>query len=151
MFRHPFQRFASTAPRLRPGSHRRRLSCIEDLEPRLLLAGSPTIYTVDVLSDTGTGTGTTGDLPYCIDQANRNPNTAGSIIEFAPLLFNVPRTITVSLELSNTAGPIAVIGPGSVAVDIERRRLRAGPRRDARRDGNDLGPDYQRRTRDVRT
>jgi hypothetical protein len=113
MLRNLFRSFASTAPRLRPGAHHRRLSCIEDLEPRLLLVGSPTIYTVDVLSDTGTGTGATGDLRYCIDEANVNPNTAGSIIEFAPLLFNVPRTITASLELSNTAGPIAIVGPGA--------------------------------------
>src|ERR1700678_3481651 len=116
MFPHRFQRFANTGPPPRPGAPRGRLSCTEDLEPRLLLAGSPTIYTVDVLSDTGTGSGTTGDLLYAVRQADANTtNPDGSVIQFAPLLFNVPRTLTLTqpLELSQNAGPVAIVGPGA--------------------------------------
>ena len=32
------------------------------LEGRILLSGNPTIYTVDMTTDTGAGSGTTGDL-----------------------------------------------------------------------------------------
>jgi hypothetical protein len=49
----------------RPGSRGRRCRRprgLEGLEDRVLLSGNPTVYTVDLLSDTGTGSGTTGDL-----------------------------------------------------------------------------------------
>ncbi len=100
-------------------SRRGRLSFIEDLEPRVLLSASPTIYMVNSLSDTGTGSGNSGDLRYCITQANANPNTAGSTIEFDPSVFNASllESIVVRspLDLTETAGPIAIQGPaGSV-------------------------------------
>ena len=37
---------------------------VEGLEERVLLASNPTIYVVDLTSDTGTGTGNAGDLLY---------------------------------------------------------------------------------------
>ena len=46
--------------------------------------GSPTVYTVDLTSADGTGSGDSGDLVYVIEQADANPNLAGSIINFDP-------------------------------------------------------------------
>ena len=91
---------------------RHRLWALEGLEDRVLLAA--TLYTVDAITDTGAGSGTTGDLLYCIDQANANSNTDGSLIEFDPTVFGTPQTITLSstLTLSETAGPEVISGPG---------------------------------------
>src|SRR5271155_4834484 len=41
---------------------------LEGLEDRVLLAA--TTYTVNAINDTGAGSGTTGDLRYCITKAN---------------------------------------------------------------------------------
>jgi hypothetical protein len=94
---------------------RRRLPVLEGLEARTLLSGTPTVYTVDSLSDTGTGSGTTGDMLYAVRQANANTNPAGSVIQFDPMVFSVSRTITLtsSLNLTVTAGPVVIDGPGS--------------------------------------
>ena len=51
-------------------SHRRRLT-LEPLECRALL--SLTTWTVNSLGDSGTGSGTSGDLRYCITQADQTP------------------------------------------------------------------------------
>jgi hypothetical protein len=56
------------------------------LEHRVLLAA--TVYKVNATTDTGAGSGLTGDLLYCITQANANPNTAGSVIQFDPMVFD---------------------------------------------------------------
>ena len=61
------------------------------LEGRVLLAA--TAFTVNAITDTGAGSGTTGDLLYCITQANDNPNTDGSVIQFDPTLFGSPQSI----------------------------------------------------------
>ena len=99
-------------------AQRRRRPCVlEALENRTLLSGSPTIYTVDARSDTGTGSGDTGDLRYCITQANANTNPAGSLIQFDLTVFNPnfngPDVIALSstVELSETAGPEMIEGP----------------------------------------
>ncbi|HKI17743.1 MAG TPA: LEPR-XLL domain-containing protein, partial [Isosphaeraceae bacterium] len=42
-------------------ARRRRLWALEGLEDRVLLSGNPTIYTVDLTSDTGAGSGSSGD------------------------------------------------------------------------------------------
>ena len=96
-----------------------RLWVLEGLEDRRLLAA--TIYTVKLTTDNGPtaagqSTGTdTGDLRYCITQANANPNKDGSQIQFDPEVFDssTPQTITLSasfgtLNLSETAGPEAI-------------------------------------------
>ena len=72
------------------------------------------------LGDSGTGSGFSGDLLYCITQANANPNTVGSVIEFDPTVFGSPQTITLSstLELSETAGPEVIDGPGANLVTV---------------------------------
>jgi hypothetical protein len=106
----------------KPSAQRRsrRLWALEGLEGRLLLSGNPTIYTVNAITDTGAGSGTTGDLLYCINQANANTNTAGSEIQFDPTVFGSPQTITLSstLALTETAGPEVINGPGANLVTV---------------------------------
>ena len=41
---------------------------MEQFEDRL----APATYTVNALTDTGAGSGTTGDLRYCINQSNND-------------------------------------------------------------------------------
>jgi hypothetical protein len=96
----------------------RRLWALECLEVRALLAA--TVYTVDALTDTGAGSGRAGDLQYVIDQADANPNPDGSLIQFEPSLFSAPRTITLSstLDLTGTAGPVVISGPGANRLTI---------------------------------
>ena len=114
--------FSASTPR-RPRKplnqrRRRRLWATEGLEDRLLLAA--TIYTVNAITDTGAGSGTAGDLLYCIDQANANSNTDGSQIQFDPTVFSTAQTITLSsvLTLSETAGPEVINGPGANLVTV---------------------------------
>jgi predicted outer membrane repeat protein len=125
MFRHqqPGSHFRS-----RPSSRgvfsarRRRISVLEALEARTLLSGSPTIFTVDLTSDAGTGSDNKGDLLYCVTQANANTNAAGSEIQFAPTVFKAaaPQTVTLAktLVLDETAGPEVIDGPGASVVTI---------------------------------
>ncbi len=79
------------------------------MEPRLLLSGNPTSYTVNLTSDSGASSGTdastgnpSGDLLWAIEQANANTNSAGSVIGFDPTVFATAQTITLTstLELS---------------------------------------------------
>ena len=127
MFRHRTHslgmrsRAARGSSRVRRGHHPWML---EGLEGRMLLSGSPTNYTVNLLSDTGASSGTdattgnpSGDLRWAVNQANANTNTAGSLIQFDPTVFpsntNEPSLITLSsgLELSETDGPEVIEGP----------------------------------------
>ncbi len=83
---------------------------------------TPTIYTVDLTSASGTGSGDAGDLVYCIGLANANTNPAGSVLEFDPSVFNSssPQTITLgaTLVLDETAGPEAIDGLGAGIVTV---------------------------------
>ncbi len=112
----------SLRSRLRSRKHSRfEPHRLEALEIRRLLTGVPTTYTVDLTSDTGASTSSVaGDLRYCIEQANANSNTAGSVIDFSPTVFAAQQTITLnsSLTLSETAGPEVIDGPGSDVVTI---------------------------------
>src|SRR3954470_9546400 len=71
----------------------RRL-CLSRLEDRTV----PATYTVNLTSDgsppAGLGSGLTGDLRYCIDQANKN--AGADVIAFDPLVFSGPTTITLT-------------------------------------------------------
>ena len=102
-------------------------SLAEGLEDRLLLSGSPTIYTVNSTGNGTTGTGTSGTLPYVVGQADANPNAYGSEIEFDPTVFKTAKTITLAgtLVLSKAAGPGGDRRP--------RREHRHGQRRRCRR------------------
>jgi fibronectin-binding autotransporter adhesin len=103
--------------------HDRLHGGLECLEGRVLLSGNPTIYTVNLTTDAGTtsagsGSGTAGDLRFVINQANADPNTDGTLIEFDPTVFSTAQTIILSptlgtLTLSNPAGPEMIDGPGA--------------------------------------
>ncbi len=99
---------------------RKRAWLLEGLEDRLLLSGSPTIYTVNSTDGGVSGSGDSGTLPYVIGLANADSNTAGSEIQFDPTVFASPQTITLSstLELSETAGPEVIDGPGANLVTV---------------------------------
>ena len=94
---------------------------LEALEGRQLLSGA-TVYTVNSTSIDNSGTGNSGTLPYVIGHANIDPNPAGSDIEFDPTVFaaSSPQTITLSgtLELSESAGPEVIDGPGATALTV---------------------------------
>jgi hypothetical protein len=98
---------------------------VESLEERLLLAGSPTIYTVNSAGNSTTGTGKSGTLPYVIITANADTNAAGTEIVFDPTVFPATSTATItptgSLTLSPAAGagPEVIDGPGANVVTID--------------------------------
>ena len=82
--------------------------------------GSPTVYTVNATTTTGTGSGNSGDLVYVIEQADADANLAGSIIQFDPTVFGTAQTITLSstLELAEPSGPMMIEGPGASLLTI---------------------------------
>jgi Bacterial Ig-like domain (group 3)/MBG domain (YGX type)/Right handed beta helix region len=73
-----------------------------------------TIFTVNSLLDAGIGSGDSGDLRYCINQANADGG-ANQIV-FGPTIFSTPQTITLSgspLELEDTGGTQTITGPAA--------------------------------------
>ena len=101
---------------------RHRLT-FDRLEDRTVL--SPTVFTVTSWGDSPSDphTNTSGDLRYCIGLANASSagaNRDGSLIQFDPGVFNVPRTITLggTLLMQNTAAPTAIAGPGSSLLTV---------------------------------
>ena len=79
----------------------RRRPVLEVLEGRALLA----TFTVNSLGDAGSGSDDSGDLRYCINQANAD-DQANTIV-FDSTVFGTPQTITLSggqLELKTPAG-----------------------------------------------
>jgi predicted outer membrane repeat protein len=87
------------------------------MEDRLVPV-SGNLYTVTALTDTGTGSGLSGDLRYCINASNADNNL--DTITFASSLFqNGPATISLSntLYLTNTNG-ITIAGPGANLLSI---------------------------------
>ena len=104
-------------------ARRRRHWALEGLEERIVLQGTPTVYTVDLATDAGTSTGPdSGDLLYVITQANANSTSGGSEIQFDPTVFNaaMPQTITLTapLALQETGGPEVIDGPGAAVLTI---------------------------------
>ena len=88
----------------------RRAWAAEDLEGRLLLAAA-----VFIVGDDSSSPTDIQSLPFAIPQANLVTGSGGSLIEFSPTYFNVPRTITLArtLVLSETGGPEVISGPGA--------------------------------------
>jgi hypothetical protein len=106
------------APRRRGNDTRRRRfrPTLLWLEDRTVL--SPTIFTVTSIGDSPNdpSTPTSGDLRYCINQADSNTsNPDGSLIQFDPSVFSTPQTITLGsgLVLSNTAEQTTITGPSA--------------------------------------
>src|SRR5262245_58184634 len=90
-----------TRPLRRPARRNGGLS-LEVLEDRL----APATFLVNSLGDTGAGTGTAGDLRYCITQAN----TAGGSNEID---FAVTGTINLGSTLPNLNSDLTINGPGA--------------------------------------
>ncbi len=82
-----------------------------------LVSPPVTTYTVSSTGGGFSGSGTSGTLPYVtfLANADANPSSNGTLIEFDPSVFSTPQTITLSstLILSETAGPVEIDGPGS--------------------------------------
>ncbi len=114
-------RRACRFPACRPGHHRpRRRFDVEALEDRALLL---TMWTVNSLYDSGTGSGQSGDLRYVITQADQMPgdNT---------ITFSVTGTITLNSalpDLSNTTGLTNIAGPGATDLTVARRNAEGTP------------------------
>ena len=90
--------------------HRRRRPVLEVLEGRALLS----TFTVNSLGDAGTGSNDSGDLRYCINQANADDQANTIVCD--PTVFSTPQTITLSgsqLELSDTGGTQTITGPAA--------------------------------------
>ena len=120
----PLRRWTDRARHQARARRRQRVWVPEGLESRTLLSGNPTYYTVDLTTDIGANSGTdtntgdqSGDLLWAISQANANTNPDGSVINFD---LATPATIALSstLELSESAGPEVIQGPGSGLVTI---------------------------------
>jgi hypothetical protein len=98
-------------------SHKFRPARLDALEDRRLLSVGPTIFTVTDTSDLATDA---GSLESAVEQARASPNPAGSLIEFSKSVFSTPQTITLSttLEIGGSAGPIMIAGPGASLLTI---------------------------------
>ncbi len=125
MIRHWLRGLNVTTQASRRGSRDRRGRRqwgLEGLEDRVLLSGNPTAYTVNLTTDngsptTGVGVGNAGDLRYVINLANEdtNPNPAGSLIQFDPVVFAQQEEIILNspLFLQEGDGPEVIDGPSS--------------------------------------
>ncbi len=83
--------------------------CVEALEGRTLLS----TFVVDRLSDTGTGTGLTGDLRYCITQANSLPGDD-------TITFAVTGSIQLTGVFPSLSSNINLQGPGADVLTVRR-------------------------------
>jgi len=110
MFRRLLRKFFSPVSEVVRKRRRRFQPMIEILEERRLLSN----YFVNKLGDAGTGAGNSGDLRYCINQANANP--VANTISFDATVFATHQTITLGstdLVLTRPAGagvPVGFVG-----------------------------------------
>ena len=76
----------------------------------------PTHFTVNSLGDSGTGSGTSGDLRYVLTQADQTPGATA-------INFSVTGTIMLNSalpDLSNTTGLMDIEGPGAASLTVAR-------------------------------
>src|SRR5262249_20725612 len=98
------------AARRRPAPPRPRSRlAVEALEDRTLLS----TFVVDRLTDTGAGTGLTGDLRYCLPQANASPGDD-------TITFAVTGTINLTGVLPDLSSNIDLEGPGASSLTVRR-------------------------------
>ena len=102
----PSRRAGHRSLRVATLSTRRYRPSLESIEQRLLLS----TYTVNAMTDTGSGSGTSGDLRYAITQANDNP---GSTIDITA---SGTDTLTTSLPDLAADTTITDSDPGSFIV-----------------------------------
>jgi hypothetical protein len=113
-----------TGTRARPSAPVRRFRpCVRELETRRLM----TSLTVVLATDAGGPTGqkvsaTTGDLRYCIEQADASHSATTDTIRFSSTLFATPQTITLNsatgpLVLSDSH-PLTIKGPIANTVTV---------------------------------
>lgn len=103
------RRFAFTSHAVHHYRLRRR-PLLEVLEGRIVLS----TFTVNSLGDAGSGSNGSGDLRYCINQANAD-DQANTIV-FDPTVFGTPQTIALGgsqLELKDTGGTQTIAGPAA--------------------------------------
>src|SRR5262245_18571028 len=74
----------------------------------------PTLYTVNALTDTNTGVGTTGDLRFCITQANADGQA--DTIDLSGLSGTI-NLVSGELPITTTQ-PLNITGAGSTKVTI---------------------------------
>jgi hypothetical protein len=93
---------------------------LEELEERTLL--SPIVLRVNSLADAGTGTGTTGDLRYCINKANQNNNSSKTTPDQIIIPSGLSGTITLKQGELLITDPNLVIngpnGPGASTIAV---------------------------------
>ena len=85
---------------------------VETFEVRTLLSSA---FVVDRLGDTGAGSGLTGDIRYCITQADLSAN-AGSTITFDTALTG--KTFTLSHGQLVISDAMTITGPGASSLTI---------------------------------
>lgn len=121
MIRHWFNELKTSSQTTRQSrARRRRQLCVLDaLEERVLLSGSPTVFTVNTTSNNAA---VAGSLPFEIKKADANTNLAGSVIEFDKNVFKAGTSHTITLKstlaLTETKGPEVIDGPGASIVTI---------------------------------
>ena len=107
----------------RPAPARNFRPRLEALETVQLLS----TFTVVLATDSGGSTGqkvtaTTGDLRYCIEQADAAHIAATDTINFSPTLFGTPQTITLKSEngplVLNDGHPLTINGPTADTVTV---------------------------------
>ena len=103
----------------------RRRPVLEVLEGRDVLS----TFTINSLTDTGSGSGLTGDLRYCITQAINDPTSGPEYIQFS-----IPGNTTIALTgpLPAITRPMTIDGTtetgykGVPLIDLDATTLKAG-------------------------
>jgi hypothetical protein len=107
--RRPFARTPRTGA-MSASRRLRRRPTLEALEDRVV----PSTFTVNSTGDSGTGSGFTGDLRYCITQANAA--SGRNTIDFN---FTTPATIRLNSPLPTIEDNLTIDGPGANLLTID--------------------------------
>ena len=98
---------------------------LEALEDRWVLSTFTVVLTTNWRLGGSSGqevTATSGDLRYCVSQANAAHNAVADTISFAPAVFAAPQTITLNNALGalvlNDSLPETIQGPAADTVTV---------------------------------